>query len=191
MKISISTVRLVTGLSLTASLFIGCQDFLGQKEDGTASTVSTMDDTALRLSIKDDSSCRDQWVALIEARKAGMTDSAGWEGFLEGCIKEVRVEKDRPVPVIPPHLLPDSGTRCNWIGTQIRGGRDGMTVHFKRHCADDCRKLDSTDGVRHEMFCRDSTRPRHDSIIRPPRDSTRPRHDSIIRPPRDSAWPHP
>ena len=197
MKISISTVRLVTGLSLTASLFIGCQDFLGQKEDGAASTVTTTDDTALRLSIKDDSSCRDQWVATLEARKAGTEDSAWLEDFLKACVKEVKVVKDWPIPVIPPHLLPDSVTRCHWIGGQIKLGRDEMTVNFKRYCADDCRKLDTTDGIRHKIFCLDTTfHPRHDSIVWPPRDSVWPprdsvwpHHDSIIRPPHDSFWP--
>lgn len=181
MKIPFSIVRLVTGLSLTAGIFLGCQDFLGQKDDKAASAVST-DETALRLSIKDETACRERMGAIVEARKAGKADSAAVEAFLAACVKEVRADRDRPVPAIPPHLVPDSGMRCHWIGSQIRGGRDEMTVNFKRYCADDCRKLDSTDGVRHEMFCRDST-------FRPHRDTLRPPRDTTVWPPRDSVWP--
>jgi hypothetical protein len=65
--------------------------------------------------------------------------------------------------VIPPPLLPDSGTRCKWIVAQIEGGRDSLSVSYRKYCPDDCRKLEATDSTSHEKLCRDP-KPHTDSL---------------------------
>ncbi|MDB5106837.1 MAG: hypothetical protein JWP91_4526 [Fibrobacteres bacterium] len=209
MKMSIPTMKLFTGLGLAASLFWGCQDLLSQnKDDGATAT----DETALRLSIKDDSSCREQWGEIIAARKAGTADSAKEAAFLAGCVTEHKADRDHKPPVIPPRLVPDSASRCHWIARQFDGGRPEMAGSFRRYCHEDCAKPDTADSTRHHELCRepgdrDSTHHWGDSThhwdstghgpfipgdsLRPPRpdtgkcDSLRPPRDTsiIVRPP--------
>ncbi|MDB5049138.1 MAG: hypothetical protein JWO30_2209 [Fibrobacteres bacterium] len=155
MKLSIPTVRLLTGLGLTAGLFLGCQNILDQSKDNAAADpVTTTDDASLRLSIKDDSTCREQWGVILNARTSGHADSAAEAAFLSACVKEVKAT-DKGIPVIPPNLVPDSNTRCHWIVSQIEGGREEMTVSYKRYCPEDCRKLEIGDSARHEKLCRE------------------------------------
>ena len=86
---------------------------------------------------------------------------------------EVKPGKDKPKPAIPPALLPDSGTRCKWIVAQIEGGRDSLTVSYRKYCPDDCRKLERSDSAGHEKLCREpGPGPKpvpHDSGIVPPK----------------------
>jgi hypothetical protein len=173
---SIPTLRYLAGLGLAAGLLLGCQDFLGQDKGTTDPAIVTTNDDAgsLSLSIKDDPGCRDQWRAILDARSAGHADSASEASFLATCVKEVVIGKDQPKPVIPPALLPDSGTRCKWIVAQIDGGRDSLTVSYKKYCPDDCRILLAKDSISHERLC-------HDSIKVPPKDTgvaTRPVDDT-------------
>lgn len=162
MKIS-KSAQLLTGLGLAASLFWGCQDLLSQKDDPSGTQETTLDATALRLSIKDDDACRDQWRAILAARTNGHPDSVAEAAFLSGCVTEVKPGK----PPIPPHQEPDSLSRCHWIVGQIEGGRDSLTVTYKRYCPDECKKLE-TDSARHEHLC-------HVPGVKPPRP---PRHDT-------------
>ncbi len=155
------TLRYLAGLGLAAGLLLGCQDFLNNS-DKKSEVVTTTDDGAtgsLSLSIKDDSSCREQWRSILDARTAGRADSAAEMVFLSTCVKEVVVTKDMPKPTIPPALLPDSGTRCRWIVSQIEGGRDSLTVSYKKYCPEDCRKLEIHDTVAHERLCHDPIPP--------------------------------
>jgi len=92
--------------------------------------------------------------AILAGRTSGKVDSTAEAGFLSTCVKEVK-PTDKTVPVIPPNLVPDSNTRCHWIVAQIEGGRDSMTVSYKRYCPDDCRKLEIEDSTRHEKLCRE------------------------------------
>lgn len=178
MKISIPGARIFASLGLTAGLMIGCTDFLGAGKDtnGTAQTPVEESGT-LSLSIKDDSSCREQWGDILAARSAGHADSAGETVFLANCVKEIRVTKDTPKPTIPPALLPDSGTRCKWIATQIEGGRDSLTVSYKKYCPDDCRILAIKDSAGHEKLCHlpgdlpPKTRPDDSGVVVKPRDT--------------------
>ena len=201
--------KLFTGLGLMASLFWGCQDLLSQK-DSAPDASEANDESALRLSIKDDPACRDQWSAILEARTGGHQDSAAEAAFLAGCVKEIKVGKDKAPPVIPRDLLPDSTSRCHWLVAQIEGGRNEMTISYKRYCPDDCRRLENGNRKRHRRLCRDSaadttkiprdtTKVPRDTTKVPcdttkiPRDTTKiPRdtikvpHDTIVNPPRDS-----
>lgn len=179
------SAKLITGLGLMASLFWGCQDLLSQK-DGSAKDPEaiTTDESSLRLSIKDDSACRDQWNAILDARAGGLADTAAEKSFLADCVKEIKPGKDKLPPVIPPHLQPDSISRCHWIVAQIEGGRDEMTVSYKRYCPEDCRKLGKTDSSRHGHLCRDPHGPGVDTTKhpKPPIDSTKPPIDTIKPP---------
>lgn len=157
MKISATTLRLLTGIGLAAGLFLGCQNILDQSADTSTPTTPAADQSALRLSIKDDSTCRDQWSAILAGRTSGNVDSAAEAGFLASCVKEVK-PTDKGVPVVPPNLVPDSNTRCHWIVSQIEGGRDSMTVSYNRYCPDDCRKLEAVDSTRHEKLCHEPGR---------------------------------
>jgi hypothetical protein len=173
-----SPAKLFTGLGLMASLFWGCQDLLSQK-DSAADPSETVDETALSLSIKDDPVCREQWSAILEARTGGHPDSGAEAAFLAGCVKEIKVGKDKVPPVIPRDLLPDSTSRCHWIVAQIEGGRDEMTVSYKRYCPDDCRKLEDGDSTRHVRLCRDSS----SDTTKVPRDTIKNPRDTIKVPP--------
>ena len=168
------------GLGLAASLFWGCQDLLSQNDKSTPATDAgvTTDESALRLSIKDDSTCRDQWGVILAARSNGHADSVAEAAFLAGCVKEVKVVKDKTPPVIPPNLVPDSLSRCHWIVSQIDGGRNEMTVSYKRYCPEDCRKLEVGDSTRHDKLCREpGDKDTIDHPIKPPVDTTvRPPH---------------
>ncbi|GEM_PF-4490229 len=151
MKNTVSTARILAGLGFAASLFWGCLDPMSQSKDNTTPT----DNSALSLSIKDNGACRDQWSAILAARSAGHQDSATEAAFLANCVTEVKAGKDKNPPYIPPNLVPDSLSRCHWIVSQIDGGRNEMTVSYKRYCPDDCRKLEIHDSTRHEKLCRD------------------------------------
>jgi hypothetical protein len=186
MKIS-KSAQLLTGLGLAAGLFWGCQDLLSQKEDSSGTPAIATDATALRLSVKDDSVCREQWSVILAARTNGQPDSVAEAAFLSGCVSEIKPGKDHIHPHIPRHLEPDSLSRCRWIVKEIEGGRDSLTVSYKRYCPDECHKLE-TDSARHEHLChvpgvKPPKPPRHDTgeclVIRlkldslPPGDSTR------------------
>ena len=151
---SIPGARILAGLALAAGLMIGCTDFLGAGKDSTGTKEVPVEESGtLSLSIKDDSSCREQWADILAARSAGHADSAGEAAFLGSCVKEVKVTKDTPKPVIPPALMPDSGIRCKWIATQIEGGRDSLTISYKKYCPEDCRILATKDSAGHEKLC--------------------------------------
>lgn len=168
------SAKLLTGLGLMAGLFWGCQDLLSQK-DGSAQDPDAIanDASALRLSIKDDSACRDQWNVILDARAQGLADTAVEKSFLADCVLEIKPGKDKLPPHIPPHLRPDSISRCRWIVYQIDGGRDSMTVSYKRYCPEDCDSLRAIDSTRHIHLC-------HEHPPKPPIDTTRP------KPPQDS-----
>lgn len=167
------TFRYLLGMSCAAALFLGCQDLLNNTDKQGNVTVTTDDGStgSLSLSIKDDSSCREQWRSILDARSAGHADSAAEMAFLGACVKEVKVTKDMPKPVIPPALLPDSGTRCKWIVAQIEGGRDSLTVSYKKYCPEDCRMLEIHDSAGHERLChdpiKDPIKPRDTVVVRP------------------------
>ncbi|MEO6098314.1 MAG: hypothetical protein ABIW76_22630, partial [Fibrobacteria bacterium] len=178
MKMS-KSAQLLTGLGLAAGLFWGCQDLLSQKDDPSSGTPVTADETVLSLSIKDDPACREQWNSILAARTNGHPDSMAESAFLSGCVKEIKAGKDKIPPIIPPGLVPDSLSRCHWIVAQIEGGRNEMTVSYKRYCPNDCRKLEDKDSVRHEHLCRDSGV----DTTKPPRDTVKVPRDTIEKPP--------
>jgi hypothetical protein len=152
MKAKIPHVRIAAALGLAAGLMIGCQDTLGPgKTDDTGTTADEIG--ALSLSIRNDSACLGQWRAILMARSSGHPDSASEAAFLKSCVTEVKPGQDAPRPAVPPALLPDSGTRCNWIVSQIEGGRDSLTISYRKYCPDDCRWLDAHDSASHEKLC--------------------------------------
>jgi hypothetical protein len=156
MKLTLPTLRIAAGLGLAAAMMMGCQDLLNPAKTGSDSGADATDGTgALSLSIKNDSSCLGEWRAILDARTAGHPDSASEAAFLASCVTEVKPGKDKPAPSVPPALLPDSGTRCKWIETQIEGGRDSLTLSFRKYCPDDCHKLEATDSASHEKLCRE------------------------------------
>jgi hypothetical protein len=129
------------------------------------------------LSIKDDSTCRDQWNVILDARAAGLADSAAEKSFLADCVSEIKPGKDKLPPIIPPHLQPDSASRCHWIVAQIEGGRDEMTVSYKRYCPEGCHKLVDKDSTRHAHLCRDPHAPHVPGV-----DTTKPPRDTLPKP---------
>jgi hypothetical protein len=71
--------------------------------------------------------------------------------------------------------------------SQIEGGRNEMTVSYKKYCPDDCRKL-SGDSARHEKFCHDPIHvPGKDSLSVPGKDTLVP----PVKPPKDSVYTNP
>jgi hypothetical protein len=56
MKKSVATLRLLTGFGLSASLFLGCQDFLGGKDEAPPMTKTAEDETTLRETVNPASS---------------------------------------------------------------------------------------------------------------------------------------
>jgi len=164
MKLNFPNLSIAAALGLAAGMMIGCQDLLNPGKTTSDPGATTVDQSgALSLSIRNDSTCMGEWHAILDARSAGHPDSASEAAFLASCVTEVKPEKDKPVPVIPPPLLPDSGTRCKWIVAQIEGGRDSLSVSYKKYCPDDCRKLEATDSASHEKLCRDP-KPHTDSL---------------------------
>jgi hypothetical protein len=154
MKLTTPYFRVAAALSLASGLMIGCQDFLSP--DKNASGNAPADETGtLSLSIKNDSACLGQWHAILDARAAGHADSASEAAFLASCVMEARPDKDAPKPPVPPPLRPDSGLRCKWIVSQIEGGRDSLTVSYRKYCPEDCHKLEATDSASHAKLCRD------------------------------------
>jgi hypothetical protein len=172
MKMSVPLVRLFAGIGFAASLFLGCESVLDQSGDSNPGQSTPTDDAALRLSIKDDSVCREQWSAILAARGSGRADTLAEAGFLTSCVKEVKPTGKGVVPVIPANLVPDSNTRCHWIVSQIEAGRNEMTVSYKRYCPEDCRKLEYGDSSRHEKYCHDPvTGPGKDTVFAPGKDT--------------------
>ncbi len=164
MKLTFPTLRIAAALGLAAGLMIGCQDLLNPGKTSSDPGASTADQSgALSLSIRDDSTCMGAWHAILDARSAGHPDSASEAVFLASCVTEVKPGKDKPAPVIPPPLLPDSGTRCKWIVAQIEGGRDSLSISYRKYCPDDCRKLEAADSAFHAKLCREP-RPHPDSL---------------------------
>lgn len=167
MKLTFPTLRIAAALGLAAGMMIGCQDLLNPGAAASDPGVTATDQSgALSLSIKNDSSCQSEWHSILAARSAGHPDSASEAGFLAACVTEVKPVKDKPMPVIPPPLLPDSGTRCKWIVSQIEGGRDSLSVSYRKYCPDDCRKLEANDSASHEKLCRDP-KPHGDDSLPP------------------------
>ncbi len=189
MKMSNQKIRIFAGMGLAASLFWGCQNILDQSNGDAAATGTTATDAGtLRLSIKDDSTCKESWSTLLAARTSGHPDSAAETAFLSSCVKEMKAT-DKGVPVIPADLVPDSNTRCHWIANQIEGGRDSMSVSFNRYCPDDCRKLETGDSAKHERFCHEPGKepgkgpghePGKDTLAEPPHHDG---HDTLAEPP--------
>ncbi|MBW8889140.1 MAG: hypothetical protein JF616_15405 [Fibrobacteres bacterium] len=177
MKFNFPNLRIAAALGLAAGMMIGCQDLLNPGKTASDPGATSVDQTgSLSLSIRNDSTCMGEWHAILDARSAGHPDSASESAFLASCVTEVKPEKDKPVPVIPPPLLPDSGTRCKWIVAQIEGGRDSLSVSYRKYCPDDCRKLEATDSASHEKLCLEP-KPHTDSL--PPKP-----HDDDSLPPR-------
>lgn len=172
MKFTFPNLRIAAAVGLAAGLMIGCQDLLNGQ---TASDPNAAADQsgALSLSIRNDSTCQGEWHAILDARSAGHPDSASEAAFLASCVMEVKPGKDKPAPVIPPPLLPDSGTRCKWIVAQIEGGRDSLSVSYRKYCPDDCRKLEASDSASHEKLCREP-KPHIDSLPPKPHDDSLP-----------------
>lgn len=167
MKLTFPTLRIAAALGLAAGMMLGCQDLLNPGTSASDPSVTATDQTgALSLSIKNDSSCQGEWHAILAARSAGHPDSASEAGFLALCVTEVKPVKDKPMPVVPPPLLPDSGMRCKWIVSQIEGGRDSLSVSYRKYCPDDCRKLEATDSASHEKLCLDP-KPHGDDSLPP------------------------
>ena len=102
------SAKLITGLGLMAGLFWGCQDLLSQK-DGSAKDPEAIatDESSLRLSIKDDSACREQWNVILDARAGGLADTAAEKSFLANCVTEIKPGKDK----LPPAHSAPSATR--------------------------------------------------------------------------------
>jgi hypothetical protein len=173
MKLPIPYLRVAAALSLASGLMIGCQDLLNP--DKSASGNTPVEETGtLSLSIRNDSACLGQWHAILDARAAGHPDSVSEAAFLAACVLEGKPGKDslKPPPV-PPALRPDSGLRCKWIVSQIEGGRDSMTVSYRKYCPEDCRKLEATDTASHAKLCRDPEP--HPGFPPPPKDSLPPK----------------
>jgi hypothetical protein len=193
MKFTFPNLRIAAALGLAAGMMIGCQDLLNPGKTSDPSSTAADQSGALSLSIRNDSTCQGEWHAILDARSAGHPDSASEAAFLASCVMEVKPEKDKPVPVIPPPLLPDSGTRCKWIVAQIEGGRDSLSVSYKKYCPDDCRKLEVTDSASHDKLCREP-HPRIDSLPPKPHgdDSLPPKphgDDSLPPKPHDDSLP--
>lgn len=155
MKLTLPTFRIAAGLGLAAGLMIGCQDLLNPGKTANDPAATGDETGSLSLSIRNDSTCRGEWQAILDARTAGHPDSASEAAFLASCVIEVKPGKDEPKPVVPPALRPDSGIRCKWIVSQIEGGRDSLTVSYQKYCPDDCRKLEIADSASHEKLCRE------------------------------------
>jgi hypothetical protein len=51
MKKSVATLRLLTGLGLSATLFLGCQDFLGGKDEAPPAAKTAEDEATLRETV--------------------------------------------------------------------------------------------------------------------------------------------
>ncbi len=167
MKLNFPTLRIAAALGLAAGMMIGCQDLMNPGKTTSDPGATSVDQIgSLSLSIRNDSACMGEWHAILDARSAGHPDSASEAAFLASCVTEVKPEKDKPVPVVPPPLRPDSGTRCKWIVAQIEGGRDSLTVSYRKYCPEDCRTLEVMDSTSHEKLCRDP-KP-HDSLPVPP-----------------------
>src|SRR6476469_7023259 len=116
MKLTFPTLRIAAALGLAAGMMIGCQDLLNPGNTASDPSATATDQTgSLSLSIKNDSSCQSEWHSILAARSAGHPDSASEAAFLATCVTEVKPVKDKPMPVVPPPLLPESGTRCKWI----------------------------------------------------------------------------
>jgi len=164
MKLNFPTLRIAAALGLAAGMMIGCQDLMNPGKTTSDPGATSVDQTgSLSLSIRNDSTCMGEWHAILDARSAGHPDSASEAAFLASCVTEVKPEKDKPLPAIPPPLLPDSGTRCKWIVAQIEGGRDSLSVSYRKYCPDDCRKLEAADSASHEKLCLDP-KPHPDSL---------------------------
>ena len=173
MKKSFPTARLLAGFGLTSALLWGCMDPASSDKDNPVPAETQVGEGALALSIKDNPACREQWSAILNARSAGKADTGNEASFLANCVKEIKPAKDNTLPIIPSGLVPDSTSRCHWIVSQIDGGRNELTVTFKKYCPDDCRKLEDMDSTRHDKLCRDP----HDPIPLP--DPRKPILDSL------------
>jgi hypothetical protein len=164
MEKSKSIIQMFTGLALSTTLFLGCQDFMGQKSDGNLVTKDNEapQEVALQLSIKDSGAClelKNHIQAAHEAQtahEAGSALLASDSAFLTNCVHEVRHEDaSKPKPIIPPVLTPDDRTRCHWIVAQIDRGREEMVIKYRYYCPDDCNNMARGDSVVHEKYCRD------------------------------------
>jgi hypothetical protein len=194
MKLPIPYLRVAAALSLASGLMIGCQDFLSPDKTAAGNATAVDETGSLSLSIKNDSTCLGEWHAILDARAAGRPDTASEAAFLAACVTEAKPGKDGPKPAVPPALLPDSGMRCKWIVSQIEGGRDSLTVSYRKYCPDDCRKLEASDSASHAKLCHE---PEPHGFPPPhPEDSLPPiRHDGDSLPPKphdgDSLPPKP
>ena len=196
MKKSVTNLRLLTGFGMAAALFLGCQDFLGEKDGGAPAAENEADGIALRLSVRNDSSCLEQLRILREGNAGPGLDSAGLQNFLSSCIEEKKPGPRGAIPAIPPGLIPDSGIRCNWIASAVRDGRHELIPALKKHCPDECQKPEVGDSLADTNLCRHyHPKPpaRKDSLhTHPPKDSlhTHPPKDSLhVHPPKDSLPP--
>lgn len=144
------------GLALASSLFLGCQQFLGDssKEDGK-NLNKPPEDVALTLSVKQTPECAALREKVAAARAEGKAPGDLESGFIRDCIEEVKASDARKDIVLPPDLVPDPLTRCRWIVAQIDGGHDELIIKFKYWCPDDCDSMARIDTIDHGKYCRD------------------------------------
>ena len=154
-----SFTRVMAGLALSTTLFLGCQDFLGQKSETTTTPNTenlTPQEVALKLKIKDSAACLEMKDKIIAAHEKGTDIRTTDSTFVANCVQEVpRTDGDKPNLPVPPILTPDDKTRCHWILTQIDGGREEMVLKFRFYCPDDCKSMETADTLGHEKYCRD------------------------------------
>ncbi len=176
MKLPFPYIRVAAALGLASAMMIGCQEFLGSDKAADGTVPAAEETGTLSLSIRNDSACLGQWHAILAARSAGHADSASEAAFFAKCVIEGKPEKDGPRPPVPPPPLSDSGLRCRWIVSQIEGGRDSLTVSYRKYCPEDCRKLEVSDSASHEKLCRE---PKPHPVTPPPIS-----HDTVVPPPK-------
>lgn len=182
-----SFTHVLAGLGLATTFFLGCQDFMSQNASSGTATVTDQntESVSLKLAIKDSGACLELKDRIVAAHAAGTSLGGADSAFAANCIREVRGADT--LKVLPPAMIPDDKSRCQWIRTQIDVGRDEMTIKFRHYCPDDCDTLLDKDSAGQVKYCRD---PKHDTLpVKPPHHDTDivnpPKHDTdAINPPK-------
>lgn len=143
------------GLAFASSLFLGCEQFMGEKSPEKNLENNPPADVALQLSVKQTDECKALRDRVLAARNGGEATGDLEAGFIRNCIDEVKPVDGRRDTILPPNLVPDPRTRCHWIVAQIDGGHDELIIKFKYWCPDDCDTLARTDSAGHLKYCRD------------------------------------
>lgn len=164
MKKTVNFTRAILGLGLASSLFLGCEQFLGQSADKTTpvddkTLVNTApENVSLQLAIKETEDCKALRDRVLAAHAVGEAPGALETDFISRCVVEVKPDAGADagkIITVPAALVPDAMTRCRWIVAQIEGGANELVIKFRYYCPDDCDTLAVKDSVRHVKLCRD------------------------------------